>query len=168
MWGSYLETRITYIRSWSQTICYKLYVILGKQTMELFFLGHSNLYRLTSCDIPSSNLVIYSKCFFFSFNVKKKLHHPKFEGQNVLNGNEWHTRCALIAWLAHNPWNWCELPPYYYYFQYITSIFQISSWFDWIPFMIFLPLWLSLQFHWYELLYCTTLQDPLDDIHDKF
>jgi hypothetical protein len=63
MWGSYLETRITYTRSWSQTICYKLYVILGKQTMEFFFLGHSNLYRLTSCDIPSSNLVIYDKCW---------------------------------------------------------------------------------------------------------
>jgi hypothetical protein len=36
---------------------------------------------------------------FFLRCERQRLHHSQFAGQNVLNGKEWHMRCAVIAWL---------------------------------------------------------------------
>jgi hypothetical protein len=47
-------------------------LFLANRTWNLFYLGHFNLYYLTSCDIPSLDLVIYSKCFFSSYDVKNR------------------------------------------------------------------------------------------------
>jgi hypothetical protein len=51
-------------------------LFLVNRPWNLFSLGHFNLYYLTSCDIPSLDLVIYFKCFFSSSNVKSRKTTP--------------------------------------------------------------------------------------------
>jgi hypothetical protein len=110
-------------------------LFLVNRPWSLFSLGHSNIYYLISCDIPSLDLVIYFKCLFFSFDVKSKKTTPPPVCKAKCpqwQGMVYEMCTSSMACLEPMKLVWTT--PYSWNFQYTIPIFHISSWFYWIPF----------------------------------
>jgi hypothetical protein len=143
-------------------------LFLVNRPWNLFSLGHFNLYYLTSCDIPSLDLVIYFKCFFSSSNVKSrkttpppvcKAKCPQWQGMA-------YKMCiSSMAYLGLMKLVWTtpiflEFSIYNTYFSYIITILLntllvvfaiviiLAMCVQWVCYFQIVVAVLSWQFHW--------------------
>ncbi len=122
-------------------ISYMLFLV--NRPWSLFSLGHSNLYYLISCDIPSLDLVIHSKCLFFSFDVKSRKITPLAVCKpkcRQWQGMAYEMCTSSMACLEPMKLVWTtpiflEFSMYITYFSYIIMILLNSL-------QLILPLWL--------------------------
>jgi len=163
-------------------------LFLANRPWSFFSLGHSNLYYLTSCDIPSLDSIIYFKCFFSSSDVKNKKTTPppickakclQWQGMayEMCINNMACPRPMKLVWIATI---FLEFSIFSTYFSYIimillnslsvapTILIVLAMCVQWDYYFQIIVAKLSWQFHWYELVYCIVLQDPLDDVMTSF